>query len=414
MTPGDAALGSLEALREQNRLRVVDALRLSGTATRSELSRTTGLSRTTVASLVADLQDRGLVVEQRAASSNGSAAHRGRPAAVIALDSSVGAAVGIDFGHRHVRVAVADLSSTVLAEDVVELDVDHAAAAALDAAVELVHRVIAESGVDRDRILGVGVGLASPIDRRTGIVGSNDIAPSWSEIRPAEELARRLDLPVEVDNDANIGALAEHSFGAGRGVRDLIYVQLRAGIGSGIVIGGKLHYGVAGFAGELGHIPVDSSGAVCRCGNRGCLETVASAEALVAALRPSRGDDLTIDGLIELVRAGDIGATRIVGEAGRAVGRVLADLCNFMNPAAIVIGGDLAATGAPLIDGIRESIDRYALPGAARAVEVKAGALGARAEVLGALALVIGSTERLRSAGLVSLRREEELLLPAR
>jgi predicted NBD/HSP70 family sugar kinase len=412
--PGDAALGSLEALREQNRLRVVDALRVSGTATRSELARSTGLSRTTVASLVADLQDRGLVVEQRSANASGSSASRGRPAALLALDSAVGAAVGIDFGHRHVRVAVADLSSTVLAEDVVELDVDHAAAAALDAAVELVRRVIAESGIDRDRILGVGVGLASPIDRRNGAVGSNDIAPSWADIRPAEELSRRLNLPVEVDNDANIGALAEHSFGAGRGVRDLIYVQLRAGIGSGIIIGGKLHYGVAGFAGELGHIPVDSSGAVCRCGNRGCLETVASAEALVAALRPSRGDDFTVDGLIELVRAGDVGATRIVGEAGRAVGRVLAGLCNFVNPAAIVIGGDLAATGAPLIDGIRESIDRYALPGAAQAVEVKTGALGARAEVLGALALVIGNTERLRSAGLVSLRREEELLLPAR
>ena len=408
MTSGDAAHGSLEALRERNRLRVVDTLRTSGTATRSELARLTGLSRTTVASLVSDLQMRGLVVEQpRGGNSRGASAGRGRPAGVLALDSTVGAAIGVDFGHRYVRVALADLSSTVLAEDVVELDVDHAALAALDVAVELVDRVIAASGTDPERVLGVGMGLPSPIDRRTGTVGSANILEGWAGIRPAEELSSRLGLHVEIDNDANLGARAEHSFGAGRGYSDLIYVQLRAGIGSGLVIGGRLHYGAGGFAGEIGHIQVEPGGAVCRCGNRGCLETIASAEALVAALRPSRGRDLTVQGLIALVREGDVGATRIVTDAGRAVGRVLADLCNYVNPACIIAGGDLAAAGPPLLDGIRDSIDRYALPAAAEAVEVKAGALGDRAEVLGALALIIGNTERLRSAGLVALRQKE-------
>lgn len=411
MTAGDAAHGSLEALRERNRLRVVDALRRNGTATRSELARLTGLSRTTVATLVSDLQAHGLVVEHARAGRGGTGAARGRPAGVLTLDATVGAAIGIDFGHRHVRVAIADLSSTVLAEGVVELDVDHAAVAALDAAVELVDRVLAESGTDTERVIGVGMGLPAPIDRRTGSVGSANIVPSWSGIRPAEELSDRLGLHVEIDNDANLGARAEHSFGAGRGYSDLVYIQLRAGIGCGLVIGGRLQYGVAGFAGEIGHILVQPDGAVCRCGNRGCLETIASAEALVAALRPSRGRDLTVQGLIDLVHEGDVGATRIVTDAGRAVGRVLADLCNYVNPECIIAGGDLAAAGAPLLDGIRDSIDRYALPAAAATVEVKAGALGDRAEVLGALALVIGDTDRLRSAGLVALR-EEELVVP--
>lgn len=412
MTSGDAAQGSLEALRERNRLRVVDALRRKGTATRSELARLTGLSRTTVATLVSDLQARGLVVEHpRGGSSRGASVARGRPAGVLALDATVGAAIGVDFGHRHVRVAIADLSSTVLAEDVVELDVDHAAAAALDAAVELVDRVLAVSGTDPERVLGVGMGLPAPIDRRTGSVASANILEGWSGIRPAEELSSRLGLHVEIDNDANLGARAEHSFGAGRAYSDLVYIQLRAGIGSGLVIGGRLHYGVGGFAGEIGHIQVEPAGAVCRCGNRGCLETIASAEAIVAALRPSRGRDLTVQGLIAFVQEGDVGATRIVTDAGRAIGRVLADLCNYVNPACIIAGGDLAAAGPQLLDGIRDSIDRYALPAAAAAVEVRAGALGDRAEVLGALALVIGNTDRLRSAGLVALR-QEELVVP--
>src|SRR5277367_4826228 len=135
--------GSLEALRERNRRRVVDALRRHGTASRSDLARETGLSRTTIASLVSDLQASGLVVET--APHETPPVGRGRPAGLLRLDASAGAAVGIHFDHRHVRVAVADLSSTVLAEQVLLLDVDHDATTALDAAAELLEDVLAEA-----------------------------------------------------------------------------------------------------------------------------------------------------------------------------------------------------------------------------------------------------------------------------
>ncbi len=397
MTVEQGAFGST---RELNRLRVVDALRHAGTASRSDLARTTGLSRTTIASLVSDLQDRGLIVEQ--ASERGQSAGRGRPPVLLRLDAAAGSALGIDFGHRHVRVAVADLSSAVLAERYLELDVDEAPEESLDAAAELATEVLTEAGVDPARVIGAGVALAAPIDSHKGVMGST-VLPGWAGIQAGDELARRLEIPVELDNDANLGALAEVSFGAGRGLRDVVYVMMSSGIGAGLVLGGRLHHGASGIAGELGHIQVLPEGAVCRCGSRGCLETVAATGPLLSLLRPTHGADLTLHGLLELVAGGDLPARRVVGDAGRAVGRAVADLCNYLNPAAIVVGGDLSPAGEPLLDGIREAIDRYALPGAAASVEVKAGVLAERAEVLGALALVIADTERLRTAGLAPL-----------
>ena len=401
---GPRTMGSLRSLRELNRLRIVDVLRRRGSASRGDLVQLTGLSRTTVTTLVADLQARGLVVE-RAADGNGSApSGRGRRPGLLRLDASAGTALGIDFDHRHVRVALADLASTVLAERRIELDVDHDATAALDAAAEAVEDVLAETGSDRDRLAGAGVGLPGPVDRRTGTVGSSSILPGWRGVAACRELERRLGLRVEVENDANLGALAEAAFGAGRGLSDLVYVKLASGIGAGLLLDGRLYRGSVGLAGELGHVSARPDGQICRCGNRGCLETVASSCALVALLRPTRGDDLTVRDALELAAEGDLGVRRAINDAGHAVGRALADLCNCLNPAAIVVGGELGAAGEPLLAGIREAVDRYAQPHAAQAVEVLPSALGERAEVLGALALVIGDTERLRSAELPALQ----------
>jgi predicted NBD/HSP70 family sugar kinase len=392
--------GSLVALRDANRLRVVDALRREGSASRTDLVRITGLSRSTITTLVGDLQERGMVVESEL---DGRPEHpgRGRPPVLLRLAPSAGAVLGVDFGHRHLRVAVADLSSTLLAERRADLDVDSSADHALDAAAGLVAEVLDEAGLTIEQVVGAGMGVPGPIDRRTGAVGSSVILPGWVGLNPAEQLARRLKVHVDVDNDANLGALAEHTLGAGRGLDDVIYVKVSSGIGAGIVLGGRVHRGVSGFAGEIGHVQVRRDGAVCRCGNRGCLETVASATALLETLRPVHGDDLGLAGLLALAAEGDPGTLRVINDAGRAVGQALGDLCNSLNLAAIIVGGDLSAAGPSLLDGIREAVDRYAQPGAAEAVSVMRGVLGDRAEVLGALTLVIGDTERLRSVNLV-------------
>jgi predicted NBD/HSP70 family sugar kinase len=391
-------------LRQRNRLRVVDALRRSGPATRAEIAREAGLSRATVSSLVAELLETGMLVERKADEEPSRGGPRaGRPPVLIALGASAGAVLGVDFGHRHLRVAVADLAARVRAERRVELDVDHDAAEGLDTAAALVREVLEEAGIPRSAVLGCGMGLPGPIDRATGTVGSTVILPGWLGLRAAEELASRLELPVAVDNDANLGALAELTYGVARGALDLIYVKVASGIGGGLVLNGRVHHGARGLAGELGHIPVEAGGRLCRCGNRGCLETLAAAPAVLALLRESAGRDLTLADVLEQAAAGDVGTRRVLGDGGRAIGRALADACNLLNPELVVFGGELALAGEPLLDGVREALDRYALPAAVEAARITTGVLGDRAEVLGALALVIGDTENLRSEAITTV-----------
>jgi predicted NBD/HSP70 family sugar kinase len=376
---GQLRTGSLESLRERNRLRVVDALRQRGAISRSDIARQTGLSRSTVSSLVADLQAEGLVVEREVATTP-RGPEGGRPPVLIALDQSAGALLGIDFGHRHVRVAVADLSFTVIAESQAEIDVDTAGNEALDLAAGLAEQLLEEAGVPRARVLAAGMGLPGPIDRQSGLVHSRAIIPSLDGIDTAVEMEMRLNMPVHLDNDANVGALGEATFGAGEGVDVLAYLRLSAGIGAGLIIGGRPFRGARGVAGEIGHVLVDPQGPICRCGNRGCLETFASPPALCELLRRSHGP-MTVPRLLGLAAEGDAGARRVIHDAGRVVGRAVADLCNFINPDLVIVGGDL------LLDPMREAVRRFAIPAAAEDVRITAGVLGDRAEVLGSLAL---------------------------
>jgi glucokinase-like ROK family protein len=388
---GAAGSGSLAALRLTNRHRVVEALRRHGSVSRADLARITGLSHTTVSSLVAELANRGLLAEQPV---GGQRAGTGRPPVLLSLAAPAGSAIGVDFGHQHLRVAVADLSSTVLVERSVELDVDHEATAALAAAARLVDQVLAEAGVDRAGVLGIGMGLPGPVEDSTGTIGSSVIMPSWAGLAPAAEFERQVGLPVALDNDANLGALGEVTFGAGRGLSDVVYVKVSAGIGAGLILGGRLYRGSTGIAGEIGHVQIREDGAVCRCGSRGCLETIVSAPKLVEQLQPAHTDRLTVASMLERAARGDAGARRVVADAGRTIGRVLADLCNHLNPAGIIVGGELSTAGDLLIDRVREAVDRHAQPGAAAGVRIMAGSLGERAQVLGALALVVADTAR--------------------
>ena len=281
--------GSLESLRRLNRLRVIHALRDQGLISRAEIARRTGLSRSTVSSLVADLQADGLVIERE----EPGAAHGtqgGRPPILLSFDSSAGAAVGIDFGHSHLRVAISDLSSRIIAERALPLDTDHAAEQGLDAAADLVVELLDAAGVDRSAVIGAGMGLPGPIRQEDGLVGSSAILPGWVGVASVAEMRRRLDVPIIVDNDANLGALAEAAFGAARDSGDMVYLKVSSGIGAGLILNGRLYRGTAGLAGELGHLLVDPDGLVCRCGNRGCLETLAATGALVELLRRSHGD----------------------------------------------------------------------------------------------------------------------------
>jgi predicted NBD/HSP70 family sugar kinase len=371
-----------------NRLRIIETLYRHPGIGRAELARTTRLSRATVSTLVEELGRAGVVQEADDERPRGT----GRPPILLSLVPDAAYAVGLDFGHQHIRVAVCDLSGEPLVDDWSPAQVDHAPVESLDLARELVREALSGARVRTDRVLGVGMGLAAPINKDTGELEADGILPGWHGIRPAAEMEARLGLPVELDNDANVGALGEKVFGAGRGVDDLIYVRLSAGIGAGLVLGGRPYQGSRGVAGEVGHMLADPSGPICRCGNRGCLETVASPVAVAALLERSTGREVSIQRMLELVHGGDRGARRAVAEAGEAVGRALAALVNVLNPELVVVGGDLASAGDVLLDPIRAAIERHAVPSAAASVRVTAGTLGDRAEVLGAAGLVLATS----------------------
>jgi predicted NBD/HSP70 family sugar kinase/biotin operon repressor len=378
--------GSAPSLRASNRLRVIQALQLLGVTSRADLSRHTGLSRSTVSTIVAGLQAEGMVVDRDP--DGRPAAGGGRPPTLIALDPSAGFAIGIDFGKRHLAVALADLSHQLLAEESREMDDDYDAEAGMEQAAELVERVLEGAGADAGRLLGVGMGLPGPV-HRSGVVGSSAILPGWAGTQAAERMAERLSMEVWLGNDANLGALAESTWGAGRGACGLVYLKLATGIGAGIVIDGRLFEGAGGTAGEIGHTSLDETGDICRCGSRGCLETYASGSAIAALLSRSLGETLTLDDVLARAVAGDPGCRRALADAGRHIGASVADLCNLINPERIVVGGSMAVAGDVLLDPLREAVGLRAIPSAAEDVEIVPGELGERAELLGAVALVL-------------------------
>lgn len=383
--------GGLKSLRDANQRRVIEALGARGIASRADIARATGLSRTTVSSVVGDLKGAGLLVERRAEADEDQSV--GRPPVLLSFDRSAGAVVGLDFGHSHVGVVVGDLSHDVLEESWRDLDVDSSASEGLDVATELVEEALDQAGVERDQVLGVGMGVPGPITSGNGTVGSTSILPGWVGVKAASAMSERLGMPVRVENDANLGALAELVWGAGRGARDFVFVSVRSGIGGALVMDGRLYRGAGGTAGEIGHTSLRDNGEVCRCGNRGCLETVAGTVPVAGAFNAVRGGEVTISELIELAHSGDSLAQRVIAEAGRNIGLALANLCNVFNPERAIIGGDLSAAADILLDPIAESVGRYAIPSAAAQVEVVAGQLGRRAEVMGALALILHEPE---------------------
>lgn len=383
----------LESHRRISRLRVIETVRAAGQMSRADVARATGLSRPMVSNLVNELRFIGLVLEDgEAVATRGR--RGGRPPILLRLDASAGAAVGIDFDHSRVRVAISDLALQIRAESVEPLDPSQAAEAGLDLAAAMVERALVDAGVDRRRVVGAGVALPGTIGQPDGVVGPSSILPQWTGVAAAAEMRRRLDLPVVADNDANLGAVAEAAFGAARRGQDILYVKVTSGIGAGVIVKGGLYRGAAGRAGELGHVRVRPDGPICRCGRRGCLETVASTDALRRALRRERGRDVTVATMMKAARAGDQDCRRVIADGGRALGGVVATVLNVLNPEVVVIGGDLAPVGDILVGAVEDAIASDALPETAASARVVPGVLGDRTQLLGALALVISGIDR--------------------
>ena len=366
-------------LRPSHR-RVLAELAVHDEVSRAELAARLGLPRATLTTLVRDLIADGLVVARESAATHG----RGRPAEVLAATGPPAALGLLRPTGGGLRIAVVTMGGRVLAEAAHPIS---KAEFRIDTATGLLRTVAERAGYRTDALHRVVLSMPAPYQRGVGTAARHSPdgrshAP-WALTDPAAELAERTGARVLVENDANLGALGELIFGAGRGLGSLIYVMLGgASVGAGLVINGWLHRGATGFAGELAHIQIDDDGPLCSCGGRGCL--IHAGAALLRSAQSAYDEKLTYPRLLALAAAGDPGLARLLGDFGRSVGRPLADACTMLNPEAIIVD---AAAGPHIVAGIREAVTRYAAPPAARAVTVLAGSTGDRAELLGAVAL---------------------------
>lgn len=363
---------------------LAEHLRHGGPQTRRDLAEHTGLSNAAISARVAPLLASGLVVELPGPSTGG------RPAGRLAFNAEAGVVLVADLGRTHSRLAVADLSGTPLTERPGERTLAEGPDAILAWATDAFGELLKEARRTPADVFGIGIGMPGPVEYGAGRVVDPPVLPGWDGIDIPAVLQERFPVPVVVDNDANAEAIGEHWTNWRSEVDDLIYVKCGTGIGCGIVLSGAIHRGVEGASGEVGHIPVSSAeGLVCRCGNIGCLETVASGRAIAEELtrlgRPVANGREAVD----LLRGGDPDAARLVRAAGRALGEVLASAVNLLNPSIVVIGGDLAAAGDTLLAGIREVVYQRATVLASRSLRIVTSSFNERAGIIGAAVTVL-------------------------
>lgn len=386
----------LAAIRAQHTLLLLRLLWREDLS-RVELSRRVGLSRSAISSIVSELLDARLVMEMGRETGRPGA---GRKATMLRLCAEEVLLIGVDLGARHLRVALLDLRCSVLDWEELQSDVGRGPAATYREIERLIRLVLARSGTDLARVAMIGVGIPGPVDHHTGQVVRPPNMAGWDGENIARSLASIFPVPVFVDNDANLGALAEWRFGEHRGVSDLIYVKAATGIGAGILLGGRLYRGARGGAGEIGHISINEMGPRGRSGNPGSLESYAAAEIVVETMRARlRGPQgvrpatrLTPhSGLADLLRLAETDplAREIWRDTGRHLGVAITTVLNLFNPSAVVLGGQLALAGAPLLASVREVIHERALHISRDAVTVSLGRLGPDVGVLGAGAMLL-------------------------
>lgn len=358
-------------------------IRTGRARTRGELGEVTGLARSTVAQRIDTLIDAGLVVEVGGAPSTG-----GRPPSLLGFNAEAGLILAADLGATHSRIAVSNLLAESLAEHTEEMDINSGPDIVLSWLEETLDRLLADIGRSPHEVRGVGIGVPGPVDFARGVAVNPPIMAGWHMHRIKDRFAERYGAPVLVDNDVNIMALGEYWVMEPK-VDDFVFVKVGTGIGSGLILGGVLHRGADGAAGDIGHVRATGDEVICRCGNNGCLEASAGGAALAAALGDSGLKATGSRDVVRLVEQGNEEATRAVRHAGRLIGQVLASMVNLLNPSLIMIGGDLARAEQQLLAGIREVVYQRSTTLSTTDLTIAVSTLGDRAGVIGAAAMAI-------------------------
>jgi len=380
-------------IKNINKHAVLDLIRFTpGGIARAGIAKQIGLSRAAVSTIVNDLIETGIIrnTEQRTKTS-------GRPRTLLEIDPDAGYIAGIDMGATHMRVVLTDFSAKAIAEKEISIDIAKGPDFCIAQTNELLENLLLENDLSLPKLAAIGVGVPGPIDSEAGMVIAPPIMPGWDRFPIRQTLEKLWGRPVSVNNDAELGALGEWVYGAGRGMRDLAYIKVGSGIGAGLLIDGRIYRGSTGSAGEIGHLTMDNDGPLCTCGNRGCLEAFSGGHAIAkraleavqagkrTQLSQMKPDDLTAKDVAAAARRGDLVAQQVMAEAGEHLGVAMAGLVNIFNPDIIVVGGGVAQIGDLFLEPIRRTVTQRSLPAAADSVRITTAVLGRRSSSLGAV-----------------------------
>jgi predicted NBD/HSP70 family sugar kinase len=352
--------------------------------TRAEIGQLTGLSRTAVTARVAALAKRGLVTERELAPSTG-----GRPAAFLSFNADAGVVLSAAIGRSRTRLGVCNLAGEILAATDIDQEPGLGPDDLMPDIVKRFDALLDDSGHRDDRIYGVGVSLPGTVDQQRGCSLDSPIMSGWDGVPLPQYFAELTDAPVILDNDANVITLAERR-GDRQAFDDLLVVKASTGLGAGIIAGGALQRGAVQAAGELGHNKTQAAAGVpCRCGDTGCLEAIAGGWALVRALQRDGRAVGHLRDVVELANGGDPEARRMIRDSGRHIGEVLAGAVNLLNPAVLVVAGDMAGAYDIFVAGLRETLYGNATALATRVLQVVPSTHGDRSGVIGSATLVL-------------------------
>ena len=386
-------------VRATNLAVVLRFVREHAPCSRADIAANTGLNKATVSSLVADLIDRRLVRE------TGLTENRvGRPATMLVLDGSPYAAIGVEINVDYVSAVATDLAGERLlawrrsfsAGDSVNQGVANVAA--------IVRRVVNRMAKEERQVLGLAVAVPGLVD----VQGIVRIAPNlgWRDADIGGDLTKALRDPgfaVQVDNDANLAALAEQRFGGHAGADDLVYLTGLMGVGAGVILDGRLRRGGLGYSGELGHVQLDPDGPPCRCGRRGCLEAVAGIGAVLRRADPSPAEiEIELEEVVRSAKAGDEATLATLHAVGAGLGRGVSIIANLLNPRVVILGGYYVPLAPWLLQPVRAAVRDGAIAPDAGGCEVVASTLGHDAAALGGAARVLDSLDSGRLPGGIS------------
>ncbi|WP_328915279.1 MULTISPECIES: ROK family transcriptional regulator [unclassified Streptomyces] len=383
-TTSTAPAGPVPWRADEGPGRILELITTGQARTRTAISQLTGLSRSTVGQRLDVLFAAGLIRE-----SDQSVPSRGRPSRTLQLDPSAGLIISVDVGEERTRVAVTDLSAGILTERVERLVLGEGPDVLLDKITATVREMIGNAGLADKAVAGIGLGLPAPVDYEAGRVLGWSIMSGWDDYDIRGHLRRTWQVPILIDNDVNLLTLAEHR----RFWRDqphLLYIKAGTGVGSGMVIGGRVNRGAQGAAGDIGHAHITGFGdPQCRCGNRGCLESLIGGWALARDLRGRhQNDGHDARDVVDQVKRGDSAAVAALRTAGRILGEAVAYATSLLNPDIIVLGGRLNTVGDHLMAGVREVIYQRSLPLATRQLQIVPTKFKSRAGIAGATYLV--------------------------